>query len=299
MRSIVALLAFSYLLSAQAKTATEFASLETFKTKGGGQHLLRESVGPAQWKGQYTPGEVTVAGAGESAPGVWPLSEGTVVRHRPKIVSSTKSFDGGMKTFKRGNVQFESGSKMARENAVFVVQAGGVLRNVIIAGGGGVFCETHNCVLVNVWFKDSLQGALHIHSGTGLTTVTGGGAKNVAGSIIFGQASGTVVVSGGFYMENSGRLFESCGTCGPVTRKIVVDGVVSVNPTAELIRVNSNYKDRGTIYSATITTTNANYPLCTRYNGGAVPQKLGVGAAPPVCSFSRSDVRIKPAKRAV
>ncbi|KAK1944535.1 putative pectate lyase D [Phytophthora citrophthora] len=258
-----------------------------------GRKLAGTEVNTELWAENYTPGEVTTAQDEERAIGLWPTSKGMVPLTKPRTVGPSTPFDGGMKTYKRSNVAFKSGAKMTRANAVFVVQAGGTLSNVIIAGGGGVFCETHNCALVNVWFKDSVQGALHVNSGTGITTITGGGARNVARRIIFGQASGTVVVSGGFYMENSGRLFESCGTCGPVKRGVIVDGVTSVNPTAELLRMNANYNDRGTISKATITTSMANYPVCTRFNGGATPRKVGNGAVAPVCSYTKAAVTIK------
>ncbi|GMF22132.1 unnamed protein product [Phytophthora lilii] len=266
-----------------------FDSLEML---GEGRKLVGGQVDTALLDESYTPGEVTTAQDEERAIGLWPTSKGTVPLTRPRTVGPSTPFDGGMKTYKRSNVAFKSGAKMTKANAVFVVQAGGTLSNVIIAGGGGVFCETHNCALVNVWFKDSIQSALHINSGTGITTITAGGARNVAHRVIFGQGSGTVVISGGFYMENSGRLFESCGTCGPVKRGIIVDDVVSVNPTAELIRVNENYKDRGTISKATITTS-ANYPVCTRFNGGTSPRKVGNGVDPPVCSYSKAAVTIR------
>ncbi|GMF51773.1 unnamed protein product [Phytophthora fragariaefolia] len=266
-----------------------FDSLEAHE---GGRKLAGAQVDTALWGEDYNPGQVAAAQGEERAVGVWPTSRGTVPLGKPRVVGPTTPFDGGMKTFKRSNVAFKSGAKMTRANAVFVVQAGGTLSNVIIAGGGGVFCETHNCALVNVWFRDSIQSALHVNSGTGITTITGGGARNVAHRVVYGQASGTVVVSGGFYMENSGRLFESCGTCGPAKRGVIVDGVVSVNPTAELIRVNQNYNDRGTISKATISSSNG-LPVCTRFNGGATPRKVGNGAAPPVCSYTRAAVKIK------
>ncbi|KAI9895345.1 hypothetical protein PsorP6_019277 [Peronosclerospora sorghi] len=205
----------------------------------------------------------------------WPSSMGTSSNS-----GSNDAIDGGMKTYKRSNVAFRSGARINRANAVLVVQACGTLSNVIIAGGGGVFCELHNWVV-------------HVNDGTCITTITVGGARNVARRIIFGQGSGTVVVSGDFFNDNSGRLFESCGKCGPVKRGIIVDGAVSVNPTAELIRVKSNYNDRGTVSRATITTTNANYPICSRFNGGIPAEKIGFGADPTVWSFSRSTVRIR------
>ncbi|KAI9895443.1 hypothetical protein PsorP6_018326 [Peronosclerospora sorghi] len=236
----------------------------------------------------YTPGEVLAEDEKSDR-----LALGLLLWEHPVIVGPTTPFDGGIQTYKRSYVAFRSGARMTRANAVFVAQAGGTLSNMIIAGGGGVFCELHNCPL----FRDSVQGAIHVNAGTGITTITGGGDRNVARRITFGQGSGTVVISGDFLMINSGRLFESCGTCGPVKRGIIVDGAVSVNPTAELIRVNSNYNDRGTVSRSTITTTNANYPICSRFNGGIPAEQIGFGADPPVWSFSRSTVRIWPDAR--
>ncbi|KAE8893736.1 hypothetical protein PF010_g4575 [Phytophthora fragariae] len=296
MRFLALLAAASCVLSTQAMTTHEMGeedvTFDSLQVLEGGRKLAGAQVDTTLWAENYTPGQVTAAQDEERSIGLWPTSKGTVPLARPRVVGPTTPFDGGMKTFKRSNVAFQSGAKMTRANAVFVVQAGGTLSNVIIAGGGGVFCETHNCALVNVWFRDSIQSALHVNSGTGITTITGGGARNVARRVVFGQGSGTVVVSGGFYMENSGRLFESCGTCGPVKRGVIVDGVVSVNPTAELIRLNQNYNDRGTISKATITTANS-LPVCTRFNGGATPRKIGNGASPPVCSYSKAAVTVK------
>ncbi|KAG6618633.1 Polysaccharide lyase [Phytophthora cinnamomi] len=295
MRFLALLAAASCVLSAQALTTheiTEDITFDSLEVAEGGRKLAGAQVDTSLWAEKYTPGQVIAAEDEERAIGLWPTSKGTVPLIRPRVVGPTTPFDGGMKTFKRSNVAFRSGAKMIRSNAVFVVQAGGTLSNVIIAGGGGVFCETHNCALVNVWFRDSIQSALHVNSGTGITTITGGGARNVAHRVVYGQASGTVVISGGFYMENSGRLFESCGTCGPVKRGVIVDGVVSVNPTAELIRVNQNYNDRGTISKASITTADS-LPVCTRFNGGATPRKVGNGAFPPVCSYTNAAVTVR------
>ena len=55
-----------------------------------------------------------------------PLSTETVVITEPIYVDQFIPFDGGFKTYKR-DVAFESGTTMTKENAVFVVQAGGAL----------------------------------------------------------------------------------------------------------------------------------------------------------------------------
>ncbi|KAI9915414.1 hypothetical protein PsorP6_007381 [Peronosclerospora sorghi] len=97
----------------------------------------------------YTPGEVSAEDE-ERSTSAWPSSMGTVPIDSPVIVGPTTPFDGGMKTYKRINVVFRSGARMTRANAVFVVHVGVTLSNVIIAGGGGVFCELHNCAFVNI-----------------------------------------------------------------------------------------------------------------------------------------------------
>lgn len=290
MTQLFTLLVTSCAFAAQAVRALEASEAMTFDRvplMKENRKLIEGQVNMAR----YIPGEVMAAQDEERSAAVWPISKGVVALTGPKTVGPEAPFDCGMKTYKRSNVAFQSGVKMTKGNAVFVIQAGGTLSNVIIAGGGGVYCESHNCALVNVWFKDSVQGALHINAGTGITTITGGGARNVARRVIFCQASGTVVISGGFYMVNSGRLYESCGTCGPVKRAVIVDGVVSINPTSELIRLNANYNDRGMISKASITTRIANIPVCTAFNGGATPTMLKDGAS--VCKYSEAGVTIK------
>ncbi|RLN26699.1 hypothetical protein BBJ28_00012025 [Nothophytophthora sp. Chile5] len=207
-------------------------------------------------------------------------------------VAAGVSFDGGLQSYQRSDVVYDTSAELASADAVFVVEAGGTLQNVIISGGGGVFCATNDCAFVNVWFEDSVQAAVVVNSGTGTTTVTGGGAKSAAQRVVFGQSSGTVVISGGFYMEDSAVLFESCSTCGPAKRAVVVDGVVSVDPTAELVRVNENYNDMATISNATIVTTAADYTVCTYYDAGDDPVQVGSGANASVCAYTSTSVTV-------
>ncbi|RLN91652.1 hypothetical protein BBJ28_00006466 [Nothophytophthora sp. Chile5] len=209
-----------------------------------------------------------------------------------QTVAAGVSFDGGLQSYQRSDVVYDASADLASADAVFVVEAGGTLQNVIISGGGGVFCATNDCAFVNVWFEDSVQAAVVVNSGTGTTTVTGGGAKSAAQRVVFGQSSGTVVISGGFYMEDSAVLFESCSICGPAKRTVVVDGVVSVDPTAELVRVNENYNDMATISNATIVTTAADYTVCTYYDAGDDPVQVGSGANASVCAYTSTSVTV-------
>ncbi|RLN83087.1 hypothetical protein BBJ28_00017923 [Nothophytophthora sp. Chile5] len=64
--------------------------------------------------------------------GSWPASKGNVYYSAPHTVKKGEVFDGGMKTYQRSDIkcggQKESGSK----TAVFLVEPGATLKNVII-----------------------------------------------------------------------------------------------------------------------------------------------------------------------
>ncbi|KAI9908202.1 hypothetical protein PsorP6_003684 [Peronosclerospora sorghi] len=118
------------------------------------------------------------------------------------------------------------------------------------------------------------------------TTPFDGGMKTYKRSNVAFRSGARMTRESAVFVVKAGgtlsKLFESCGTCGPVKRGIIVDGAVSVNPTAELIRINSNYNDRGAVSRATITTTNSNYPIFLRFNGGIPAEQIGFGDDPPV-----------------
>lgn len=199
-----------------------------------------------------------------------------------------------MKKYERSNVLCDTAKEIVSDDAVFIVHAGGVLKNAVIGGNQvvGVFCSDNKCAVDNVWSEDVCQAAVVIDKGIGTTTVTGGGAKGASSRVVLGKAAGTVTISNNFYMEDSGELFESCGTCGPVKRVVIVDGVVSVNPTAELVRVNANYKDEADIVNAKIVTSNADYQVCTHYDGGKTPVQTGSGLEGALCHYLPSGVNL-------
>lgn len=196
--------------------------------------------------------------------------------------------------YQRSDVTCNDAKAIESGDAVFVVQAGGVLKNAIIGGKHvvGVFCSDNKCAFENVWWDDVCQAAVVINTGLGLTTVTGGGAKAAGSRVILAQSGGSVTISGDFYMDTCGALFESCSTCGPVKRQVVVDGVVSMNPTAELVRVNKNYKDEAEITKAKIVTATADYKICTHYDGGKEPTLVGSGVDDVLCHYTAAGVSV-------
>ncbi|KAG3117210.1 hypothetical protein C6341_g27554, partial [Phytophthora cactorum] len=64
--------------------------------------------------------------------GSWPASKGTVQYSQAYIVKAGEVFDGKMKTFERSDVSCEGQTESGSDTAVFKVEAGGHLKNVII-----------------------------------------------------------------------------------------------------------------------------------------------------------------------
>ncbi|KAG6941668.1 hypothetical protein JG688_00018551 [Phytophthora aleatoria] len=71
----------------------------------------------------------------EAAPmptGSWPASKGTVYLKEPYTVKKGQTFDGGMKTYARSNVKCGGQKESGWQTAVFMVEPGATLKNVII-----------------------------------------------------------------------------------------------------------------------------------------------------------------------
>lgn len=216
----------------------------------------------------------------------WPTSQGRVELSSAYTVNSNQTFDGGLKTYDRSNVVCDESKTIVSEDAIFIVQPGGVLQNVILSANhiAGVVCISQDCVLENIWVEDVCQAAVVVSTGVGSTIVTGGGAKSASKRVILSESGGSVSVEG-FYVEDAGELFESCGTCGPVQRTIEISNVISVNPSAALVRVNENYKDKATISNVTIYTSSS-FDVCALYEGGLDPEQVGTGQSGAVCQYS-------------
>jgi hypothetical protein len=123
-------------------------------------------------------------------------------------------FDGGLVKFGRG-VSCSSGEG-GESDAVFIVADGGSLSNVIIGADQieGVHCAGA-CTITNVWWEAVCEDALSF-KGDGDGTVTGGGAKGAKDKVVQHNGVGTINISG-FYVEDFGKLYRSCGNCKTVS----------------------------------------------------------------------------------
>ncbi|KAJ4336886.1 hypothetical protein N0V87_005102 [Didymella glomerata] len=182
---------------------------------------------------------------------------------KPSII--TGSVDLGNKEFDRGQ-PCDSDEDTGSENAVFILEDGASLSNVIIGADAleGVHC-TGSCTLTNVWFRDVCEDAISV-LGTGDATIIGGGAQEAKDKVVQHNGAGTVTIKD-FTVVNAGKLYRSCGDCtnneAKSPRKVVVENVRAYGLTSDLIGINSNFGDEATISGSCGQTKN----VCQEYKG--------------------------------
>ncbi|EEY62547.1 polysaccharide lyase, putative [Phytophthora infestans T30-4] len=229
--------------------------------------------------------------------GSWPASKGTVQYSKAYVVKAGEVFDGKMKTFERSDVSCEGQSESGADTAVFNVEAGGHLKNVIIGKNQmeGVHCDKHDCIIENVWWDDVCEDALSVKGGTAssVTKVIGGGARYADDKVIQHNGFGTVDIDG-FYGEDISKLYRSCGTCGNRPKKVSVSNTYVLNPTNAIVTVNKNWGDQATLRNVWVKSSKPTVKVCqwSQGNANGEPKMLGHGPSNPLCKYSESDVHI-------
>ncbi|KAH9151291.1 hypothetical protein AeNC1_019301, partial [Aphanomyces euteiches] len=161
--------------------------------------------------------------------GTWPTSQGNVKYSSPYVVKKGEVFDGKMKTYERSNVACTGQTEGGKDTAVFWVENGGTLKNVIIGKNQakGVHCGDRGCTIENVWWDDVCEDALSIKGGSAssVSKIIGGGARSADDKIIQHNGAGTVAIEG-FYAQDFGKVYRSCGSCKTqVQRKVTLTNV--------------------------------------------------------------------------
>ncbi|ETL45721.1 hypothetical protein F441_04382 [Phytophthora nicotianae CJ01A1] len=243
--------------------------------------------------------------------GTWPLSQGNVSFSEVYVVKSGEVFDGGMKTYDRSDItclgQTESNGT---SNAVFEVEPGATLKNVIIGTNQmeGVHCEMSDCTIENVWWEDVCEDALSIKGGnaSSVSRVIGGGARYADDKVIQHNGYGTVVVEG-FFAQDFGKLYRSCGNCksNPRQRFLNMTNILAdleiiqaqrVDPNVSIVMMNENFGDQAVLRNIYVKPSAENYTECASSFGvnksGARPVILSNGPKNPVCQYSNDDVHI-------
>ncbi|WQF88935.1 Putative Cellulose-binding domain, fungal, pectate lyase PlyH/PlyE, pectin lyase/virulence factor [Colletotrichum destructivum] len=231
-----------------------------------------------------TQGPTTVIAVPSGVTKTLPQSSGAVATDEP--IAVTGDFDGGMKLYDRSPAVCKDQSETGEKDAMFVLEDGATLSNVIIGPGQaeGVHCKG-TCTLINVWHSDVCEDAITLKQDSGSSTIIGGGAFKASDKVVQFNGRGTVTIRD-FYVEDYGKLVRNCGNCkqngGP--RNVIIENVVAVDGGV-LCGINTNYGDTCTVKD---TCQNAG-KTCDRYEGndsGAEPKKIGSGPDAEFCSVS-------------
>uniref|UniRef100_A0A0W0GAE9 Pectate lyase n=1 Tax=Moniliophthora roreri TaxID=221103 RepID=A0A0W0GAE9_MONRR len=205
-------------------------------------------------------------------------------------ITVTGTFDGGNVRFDRGSGACSGQAEGGDSDAVFLLQSGATLQNVVIGANQaeGVHC-LGPCNLYNVWFEDVCEDAITIKQSSGQSNIIGGGAKKADDKVVQHNGGGTVKIDS-FCVQDFGKLYRSCGNCKTQYKRNVLISQIDARSGSVLAGVNSNYGDVATLDKASIKTSSVS-SMCDTYEGnssGAEPKKLtsNVSNANPLAANS-------------
>ncbi|CAF3517564.1 unnamed protein product [Rotaria socialis] len=220
----------------------------------------------------------------------FPRATGNVTYTNARVLAQNEIFDGAMRRFDRGRGACKQQVEGGKADAVFILENGATLKNVIIGPdqAEGVHCQG-SCNIINVWWEDVCEDALTIRQISGTTRITGGGAKSAQDKVIQHNGGGTIIVTD-FYVQDFGKLWRSCGNCGTqYPRHLQLNGVIAKNGKV-LAGGNGNYND--TVRISNTCATNV-ISICDTYKGcnnGCAPAKISSGPS-SVCLYRTTDIR--------
>ncbi|KAH7462601.1 putative pectate lyase G [Phytophthora ramorum] len=290
----------SFASSSSSSTGSTTQSSSTGSTtQSSGSDSPTQSSGsdsPTQSSGSDVPTQTATNSSGSVPDGTWPASTGTVLYKEPYTIKAGEVFDGKMQTFERSDITC-TGGEGQKDTAVFLVEAGGTLKNAIIGKNQkeGVHCDDHDCTIENVWWDDVCEDALSIKGGSAssVTTVTNCGARYAEDKVVQHNGYGTVKIKG-FFAQEFGKLYRSCGTCGNIPRIVTVENVYAIDPLVSVVTVNKNYNDKATLKNIYVKTTDGkdDVKVCQWSQGSKTPSNLGDGPSGSLCKYTESDIHI-------
>lgn len=207
-------------------------------------------------------------------------SSGYVALLTASIIAGT--FDGGMKRYGRegGSGACQSQDETGEEDAVFILESGATVQNVIIGAdqAEGIHCRGP-CTIKNVWRADVCDDAITIKQ-TGANNVSyiiGGGAVHAADKSVQHDGTGTVQIKN-FYANDFGKLYRSCGDCSTsYARGVIIDDVAMIGGSSG-VAINENFGDTAELSNFCTDGKPSATNLSCGYNGttpGKEPRKIG------------------------
>ncbi|KAH7711368.1 pectate lyase [Aphelenchoides avenae] len=195
---------------------------------------------------------------------------------------------------------FGDGSQDESQSPIFRLEDGAVIRNVVIGApaADGIHCYG-SCTIENVWWEDVGEDAATFKGGASAKyTVTGGGAKKASDKVFQHNGGGTLTIKN-FQVEDFGKLYRSCGTCGcNFQRHVVIENVKAKGPGKNIAGVNANCGDTATLKNIQLS-GKLNF-VCETYkdngNGDTTPTnlkqfKLGEDGDGKQCVYKKADVK--------
>ncbi|RMY36138.1 hypothetical protein D0866_04133 [Hortaea werneckii] len=190
----------------------------------------------------------------------FPIAKETIVLNETMYIQPGEVFDGQMRRYERVEGSCNEQAEGTDADAVFNLLAGATLRNVII-----------------VWWEDVCEDAL---TSKGLNTqlrVIGGGARNATDKIFQDNSLGGKYNITGFFAENFGSFYQSCGNClNQAKRNAAIQNVIAINGTRMGI-INPNYGDEYRIKDSQIRDVEFIVDKEIGNNQQSVPYTVGTG----------------------
>ncbi|CCO28321.1 hypothetical protein RSOLAG1IB_06690 [Rhizoctonia solani AG-1 IB] len=202
-------------------------------------------------------------------------------------ITVTGTFDGGNVRFDRGSGACTDQAEGGDADAVFLIQSGGTLQNVVIGANQaeGVHC-LGPCNIYNVWFEDVCEDAITIKQSSGQSNIVGGGAKGASDKVVQHNGGGTVKIDS-YCVQTFGKLYRSCGNCSTQYKRTVLISQIIGKTGSVLAGINSNYGDVAQFDTASLSLSSVS-SICDTYQGnssGAEPTKLTSNASNSYCKF--------------
>lgn len=172
------------------------------------------------------------------------------------------------------------------DNAVFILEDGATLENVIIGPKAleGIHCKGA-CTVRNVWFRDVCEDAISA-LGNGNVLIVGGGAQNADDKVVQHNGSGRVTIRD-YQVINVGKVYRACGDCkfflSPTpqnirpdhpslgtnnsskgARHVTIERLRATNVKTNLAGINSNFGDSATISGSCGTVSGE---ICQQFKG--------------------------------
>ncbi|KAF7948344.1 uncharacterized protein EAE97_003755 [Botrytis byssoidea] len=274
--------------SSKASSTSKASSASSTAKSSGSSGSKSASAASSTITSSASSGNSSSGTTGDSVP----ASSGTSALSAAQTIAAGESFDGGMVMFDRG-VSCTGQSEGGDKDAVFQIEAGGSLSNVIIGPNQieGIHCQGA-CTLTNVWWSAVCEDAFTIKNqdAGATTTISGGGAFGADDKVFQHNGAGTLKVSG-FTVNTFGKLYRSCGNCKTMYERHVIMDSVTATSGKELAGINYNFGDTATFTNIVAKSVD---DICVTYTGtednSQEPTEYGSGPDGKYCIYTESDI---------